>query len=267
MRRFEGRLAVVTGASRGIGKAIALRFAREGARVVLLANDSLARAVEEVSELGSEPLAISTDVASPASIEAAFDRIVRELGAPDVLVNNAGIPCFAHVTEVSDEDIDRTIATNLRGSMLCARRAAREMIAAERRGAIVQVGSVGAERAHRMMSVYDATKGALTSLTRALAVDLAPFRIRVNIVQPGPIDVGDEPAESKAVRAEPVPWGRVGTPDDVAGVVAFLCSSEAEYVTGQSIAVDGGQSAQLVPARFDYPLPGHLEARLTGRLK
>ena len=245
MGRLDGRLALVTGAGGGIGRGIAERFAAEGARVVV--NDLDGEAAEAVAaRIGAS--AVAADVSRGEDV----DRLFGGLERVDVLVNNAGlIDVGRHVLDGDDAWFDHVIGVNLRGQFSCAVRAARIM-AGHGGGAIVNVSSVGAHAAHRGMVAYDASKGGVEAMTRALAVDLAPYGVRVNAIAPGDIEVrGGDP---EAARGEAVPIGRVGTPADIAGAAVFLASEDAAYVTGVTIAVDGGLLAQLRSPQID-PAP------------
>jgi NAD(P)-dependent dehydrogenase (short-subunit alcohol dehydrogenase family) len=245
MGRLDGRLALVTGAGGGIGRGIAERFAAEGARVVV--NDVDAAAAEAVAaELGA--IAVAADVSRVEEV----DRLFGELERMDVLVNNAGLTDVRrHVLDGDDAWFDDVIGVNLRGQFSCAARAARVM-AGHGCGAIVNVSSVGAQAAHRGMVAYDASKGGIEAMTRALAVDLAPYGVRVNAIAPG--DIATRGGEPAAARGDAVPLGRVGTPADVAGAAVFLASEDAAYVTGVTLPVDGGLLAQLRSPQID-PAP------------
>jgi 3-oxoacyl-[acyl-carrier protein] reductase len=251
------RVAVVTGASRGIGASIARRLAGDGARVVLAARDRTRLDVVfgEIVERGGDALAAAGDLTDESAVDELFDRVDRWAGHLDVLVNNAA---SVYGTEAPLLDLptglwDAVIAANLRTTYLCTVRAARRMATAGG-GAIVNISAASAQRAHRTVVAYDTTKGGIDAFTRAAALDLAPLGIRVNAVAPGAIVVeawGDLPPEELAKRSETVPLGRLGRPEDIASAVSFLCSAEASYVTGQVLAVDGGLLAQLRPPQVE----------------
>jgi NAD(P)-dependent dehydrogenase (short-subunit alcohol dehydrogenase family) len=246
--RLEGKVAIVTGAGGGIGRGIAERFAQEGARVVV--NDVNADGAQQVADaIGGR--AIVADVSSSADVERLFATTIAELGGVHVLVNNAGlIDVERHFLEADEAWWDRVIAVNLKGQFLCAHRAAQWM-ARNGGGAIVNMSSGGARAAHRGMVAYDASKGGVEAMTRAMALDLGPYGIRVNAIAPGSIDVrGFTPAEA-AEKGETIPLGRVGTPEDIAGPVVFLASDDARYVTGVAISVDGGLIAQQRSPQVD----------------
>jgi 3-oxoacyl-[acyl-carrier protein] reductase len=260
MGRLDGKVAIVTGAGGGIGRGIAARFAEEGARVVVNdVNEATARAVaDEV-----DGLAVAADVSSAADVERLFDSAISELGGVHVLVNNAGlIDVERHFLDADEAWWDRVIAVNLKGQFLCAHRAAQWM-ARNGGGAIVNLSSGGARAAHRGMVAYDASKGGVEAMTRAMALDLGPYGIRVNAIAPGSIDVRGFTPEQAAEKGETIPLGRVGYPDDVAGPALFLASDDARYVTGVAISVDGGliaqqrspQVDQFPPSRFPRVTP------------
>ena len=247
MRRLDGKVAIVTGAGRGIGRGIAERFAQEGARVVV--NDLDAAAAEEAAAaIGAT--AVAADVSSAADVARLFEAAP---GPVDVIVNNAGLTDVSrHVLDGDEAWWDEILGVNLKGQFLCALRAAGIM--SERGGgAIVNVSSVGATAAHRGMVAYDASKGGVEAMTRALAVDLAPYGIRVNALAPGDIEVRSAAPDDAEPRARTVPLGRIGRPADLAGPAVFLASDDARYVTGVTIAVDGGLTAQLRPPQVDPP--------------
>jgi 3-oxoacyl-[acyl-carrier protein] reductase len=247
MMRFADRVVVVTGASRGLGRAIALAFATEGAKVAVgyRSRERDARSVlDDLRAAGGTAIAIPFDVGDSAATIAAFDRIRHELGAIDVLVNNAGVARDNFVPLMSDEDFDQVVDVNLRGAFVCTRAAVKPMIA-RGRGAIVNIGSVAGLRASPGQASYSAAKGGLLALTRTLAAELAPRGIRVNAVVPGYLGTGMAARMDRRKLDERVattPMQRVGTADEVARVVLFLASDDASYVVGQAIAVDGGLS-------------------------
>jgi NAD(P)-dependent dehydrogenase (short-subunit alcohol dehydrogenase family) len=237
MGRLDGKVALVTGAGGGIGRGIAERFAVEGARVVVNDVDS-DRAEQVAAAIGGLPFA--ADVSRFEEVRAMF----AAAGDVDVLVNNAGlIEVDRHVLEADEAWWDRVLSVNLKGQFLCALEAARSM-APRGGGSIIGISSGGAQRAHRGMVAYDAAKGGVEGMTRALALDLAPYGIRVNALAPGAIDVRGWSEEEAASRAEAIPMGRVGKPDDLAGPAVFLASDDSAYVTGVVFAVDGGLLAQ-----------------------
>src|SRR5215210_194552 len=185
---LRGKVAIVTGASRGIGKGIAERLAAEGAKVVLSARgaEALEAVAQGIRDQGGDALAVATDVSVPAAVERMFSETVRAYGTPDFLVNNAAWATpIAHILEMDLEHWDTVIASNLRSLYLCCHRAANLMVDARLRGSIINISSFAAARAHRYMAAYDASKGGMEAMTRTMAIDLAPFKIRVNVVEPG----------------------------------------------------------------------------------
>ena len=265
---LKDRVAIVTGSSRGIGRGIAERFAAEGARVVV--NGRSAETSEPVAQAlragGAQAIAVAADVGSAQDVERLFDETLRAFGTVDVLVNNAAWASpVAHFLEMDEAHWDTVIRTNLKSLYLCCSRAARLMVDQRRPGSIINISSFAAARSHRQMAAYDASKGGMESFTRAIAIDLAPFGVRVNVVGPGAIHTEEYESageEGRRRRGQTVPLGRVGYPADIAGAVAFLASDDASYITGQCLYVDGGMLAQLRSPQVDSPLPESVTARL-----
>ena len=237
------RVAIVTGASRGIGRAAARRLAAAGAAVVVAARGDHADAVaEEIRGAGGRSVAVSADVTDPRRVEAMVRTALDEYGRVDVLVNNAGIVRDQLALKMSAADWDAVVATNLTAAFSCARAVLRPMIR-QRGGRIINVGSVVGRMGNPGQANYAASKAGLEGFSRALAREVASRGIAVNVVAPGMIDTDmtaklSEPAQA-AMLAQ-IPMGRLGTTEDIAGAIAFLASDEAAYVTGHVLAVNGG---------------------------
>jgi len=246
---LAGQVAIVTGSSRGIGQGIATRLAREGMRVVVTSRsgDAVEATAQELRRLGAEILAVVADLAHTGDVNRLFGEALHAFGSVDLLVNNAANLRRLPLSEVDEALLDDELATNVRAPFLLSQRAVPVMREAGK-GNIVHISSVGGLRAHRPGLPYDLTKGAIDAMTRAMAIDLAPYGIRVNAVAPGPIHTGrwlplEHPAAQAVARR--VPLERFGTVLEIAAAVAFLASPEAAFITGQVIYVDGGISAQL----------------------
>ena len=239
------RVALVTGGSRGIGRAIALELARAGAQVVFtwVANpDAAAETEKAIAEAGGRGRALRCDVADHDAIDALVAQILQEHGRLDVVVNNAGIARDQLILRMKPEDFDAVIATNLRGAWSVCRAAIKPMLK-QRWGRIINLSSVVAQMGNAGQSNYAASKGGVEALTRSLAREVGSRNITVTAVAPGFIDTDmtrDLPEPAKKALAERIPLGRLGSAEDVAGVVRFLASEAAGYVTGQVIHVNGG---------------------------
>ena len=240
---LAGKVVVVTGAASGIGRAIATRFAGVGSTVVVDDVDAGAAdtAAEQIADAtGATVLGVGADVSDGHAVAEMFDRVAETFGRVDVLVNNAGlIGPMRHFFEADENWWRRIIDVNLTGHFLCSHRAAR-MMATAGGGAIINMSSGGATRAHRSFTAYDASKGGIEALTRAMALDLGPYGIRVNALMPGSIDTTGLSLEERTLRGENVPLGRIGEPQDIANGVLYLASDESSFVTGTELAIDGG---------------------------
>lgn len=259
--RLAGRVAVVTGAARGIGRAVAGGYSREGATVVAVdSNTEGAVAVAaDITASGGTALGLGADVGCAEDVDTIFSRVLEDFGTVDVLVNNAGNTSgVKHFFDLDDAWWEAIIRTNLTGHYLFLSRAARIM-AKNRGGAIINTSSGGATRAHRGMVPYDASKGGIEALSRASALDLAPYGIRVNTIVPGFIATSpDETRESSVLRDATVPLGRGGRPDDLLGAAVFLASDESAYITGICLPVDGGVLVQQRSPQVDtFPLDNY----------
>ena len=247
---LRGRVAVVTGAARGIGEGIATRLTNEGMNVVAVDIDAvaLATATTALRASGVGVVAHHGDVSDRADIKKLFDAAIEAFGTVDVLVNNAAHLGRKRTLDDHDELLDHQLSTNIRGPYLCSQRAATIMREAGR-GSIVNVSSVGALRSHHRGLPYDVTKGAINAMTMAMAVDLGMYGIRVNAVGPGVTTTHRSNLDPAAIEATSagIPLRRPGRAADIAASVAFLASDEADYITGQVIYVDGGITAQLRP--------------------
>jgi 3-oxoacyl-[acyl-carrier protein] reductase len=260
--RFQDTCVLVTGAGHGIGRAVAERFASEGARVGV--NDVDAeRAAATAGALGERALALVGDVGSQEDVTRMVGELVDAFGPVDVLVNNAALATYeATIRHFLEGDLDwweRVIRTNLTSVFLCSSAVAMSM-ARRRRGAIIHMSSGGATHAHRAMASYDAAKGGIEALTRSMALDLAPYGVRVNYVVPGLIRTYDISDELASERGQVVPLQRLGTAEDLAGPVAFLASDDARYMTGSGVVVDGGVLVQQRSAPVDiFPVSQYPE--------
>ena len=242
----DQEVAIVTGAAAGIGRAAARRLGAEGYRVACLDidEDGAGQAAEEIRRDGGTAIAGGLDVCSEDAVAAAFGQAQAELGPPDALVSSAGILQIGPALELRADDWRATIDVNLTGTFLCDQAAARLMTASGRGGRIVNIASVHSQAPGRRLSHYDASKGGIWMLTRSLALELAPHRITVNAIGPGLVvntRLGGGTSQDYLDSVVPtIPLGRPGQPDDIAGVVAFLCSADASYMTGAMLFVDGG---------------------------
>ena len=246
---LEGKNALVTGASKGIGQGIAVRLAELGCRVVVNYNSDKAGAeqtVDAIQTAGGKAIASQASVAKASDVDRMFEHAVAEFGTLDILVNNAGTQVWAPFLELAEADWDRVIDTNLKGNFLCTQRAGR-LMKDRGGGRIVNIGSGCNKVAFPNLVSYTASKGGIEQLTKVAAAELGQYGITVNCVAPGAILIertqreADDYAEKWS---RLTPMNRIGHPRDVAATVAFLCGDEAEFITGQTILVDGGLFTQ-----------------------
>lgn len=249
--KLRNRVAIVTGGAQGIGRAIALGLAREGADLVIadIQPDRAAETAEEVAALGRRSLACAVDVSNVAELEALVQAVQAEFGAIDILVNNAGIALPTPFLETTETDWDRIIDVNLKSAFFCSQLVARVM-AAQGKGAIVNLASTSSFVAGRQEVPYAISKAGVRMLTAAAAAELAPYNVRVNAIAPGLIKTPltakhfSSPEALEARVKAKAPMGRPGTPEDLVEAVIFLCSDGADYVTGHTLVVDGGWLTQ-----------------------
>jgi 3-oxoacyl-[acyl-carrier protein] reductase len=248
-QRFAGKVVLVTGAGHGIGRAIAERFGAEGAMVAV--NDLHDDRAREVAAGIPEAIGIAADVSSKTQVDTMFDNLLGRFGTIDVLVNNAGdIYAARHFLDGDEAWWDHVLGVNLKGAFLCSLRAAHVM-ARKRSGSIIHMSSGGATRAHRGNVAYDASKGGIEAMTRAMALDLAPYGVRVNAIVPGLIRTYEIDEKLAEERGQVVPMGRLGDAEELAGPTVFLATEDARYMTGTCLVVDGGVLVQQRSAPLD----------------
>ena len=254
MKRLEGKCALITGAARGIGLAFARAYVREGAQVAIAdINAEGARAA--AADIGEAAFAVELDVTRQQSIDAAMEAVVAHTGGLDILVNNAAIFDMAPITEIARDSYDRVFAINVSGTLFMMQAAARAMIARGKGGKIINMASQAGRRGEPLVAVYCASKAAVISLTQSAGLNLIAHGINVNAIAPGVVDgehwdgvdalfaryEGLQPGEKKKRVGAAVPYGRMGTAEDLMGMAVFLASAEADYIVAQTYNVDGGQ--------------------------
>jgi 3-oxoacyl-[acyl-carrier protein] reductase len=247
MGKLSGKVAVVTGASKGIGAGIAQELAAQGASVVVnyaSSKEGAENVVAAITRTGGKAIAVGGSVAHAREIDNLFAETRKAFGKVDILVNNAGVYAFAPLEQITEDDIDRMYGTNVKG-LLLATKACVPLIPPEG-GSVINIGSVASEQTPPMSVVYSGTKGAVDAITRVLAKELGPRKIRVNAVNPGPVETegfkasGVEGSDFEKQMLQSTPLGRLGNPQDIATVVAFLASEDARWVTGSLIQAAGG---------------------------
>lgn len=248
--RLENKVAVVTGGGSGIGQAIAILFAKEGAKVVVAGRrlEALQSTVTEIEKLGQEALAVTADVSSFSSVQNLVQKTLEKFGRIDILVNNAGIYLPGDAVSTTEEDWDKVLAIDAKGAFLCSKAAIPSMI--ERgKGKIVNIASIAGLFGFEGSLAYCAAKGAVVNLTKEMALDLGPKNINVNAIAPGIIETDmtqgflqDENAKKSFL--DKIPMGRIGKPLDIAYAALYLASDEADFVTGEILVVDGGWTAR-----------------------
>ncbi len=260
---MEGKVAIVTGGAKGIGYAIARRFVRDGARVVIADIDEKSgeAASDELSDLG-EVRFIAADVSERLDVRNLIAAALDGFGDVDVLVNNAGISHAADFLDLTEDDFERVLAVNLKGAFLCGQAAARTMVDSVKKGGeagcIINMSSINAVLAISDQIPYSVSKGGVAQLTRVMALALAPHGIRVNAIGPGSImtDMLSSVVAARDARErvlQRTPLGRIGDPAEIAGIAAFLASDDAAYITGQTIYADGGR----LPLNYTMAVPDH----------
>ncbi len=256
MMKLEGKVAAVTGAGSGMGRAIAAGYAREGANVVVadLRLEAAQETVREISDQGGEAIAVPTDVRDESQAQVMVDAAVERFGGLDILVNNAGVAKIIPFLDTTNADWDVIFDVNCKGLLWCSQAAARRMIEQGRGGKIINLASQAGRRGEALVLAYCASKACVISMTQSMALALAPHKINVNGIAPGIVDtplwvdidrqfaqlLGWEIGEPKRRFSESIPWGRIEQPEDVVGAAIFLASPESDYITQQTLNVDGG---------------------------
>lgn len=251
MQRLKGKTAVVTGATRGIGKSIAFGYAREGANVVVTGTNAAlcSEVAGKIRNQGGNAIGVRCDISNLDGIQVLFDEAVKAYGEVNILMNNAGISLFRPFVETSEAEARKVIDVNLIGSYFCGQRAAKEMIRQGKGGKIINMASVNCAAAAKNISIYACTKAAVSMMTKEMALELAEHKINVNCIAAGVTltDINREhlaDPENERYWYSKIPWGRVGSPEDHVGVSIFFAGSESDYITGTTLFVDGGYSVE-----------------------
>jgi len=244
MRNLEGKVAIITGASRGIGSAIAKQLSALGAKVVINYSSSAVKSeevVEEITKLGEQAVAIKADVSNIKDVERLFSETITKFGKVDILINNAGVILYKLLSDVTEEEFDKLFNTNVKGTYFACQQAMKHM---ENNGRIINFSTSVVGSMFPTYSVYAATKGAVEQITRQLAKEFGPKKITINAVAPGPINtelfnVGKTDEQIEAIK-QMNSFGRIGEPDDIANAIEFLVSDKAQWITGQTLRINGG---------------------------
>lgn len=246
---LKGKVGIITGARRGMGKSHAITLARAGAKVVVsdISLEDCQKVVDEIKKMKGEAMAVKCDVAKKNEVDNMVKAAVKKWGKVDILVNNAGICQFKPFLELTEEEWDRTIDINLKGYFLCAQAAAKEMVK-QKSGVIVNIASIAMGQTgvgFPTLAHYSASKGGIVGMTETLALELAPYNIRVNAISPGTIEtpmINSLKADSKTMEGilARIPLHRVGKPEEVSNLVLFLASDASSYMTGSTVVIDGG---------------------------
>ena len=248
---FKGKVAVVTGSSRGIGKAIALELAKGGAKVIINSTkqESVNEVVAEFKKMKLDAVGVAGDVSKKADVQKMVDTAVKKFGKLDIMVNNAGVFTTSPITDLSEDDWQKVIDIDLKGTYLGCQSAAKQMIKQGKGGKILNIASIAGVVGFTGSCHYCSAKGGVIQMTKEVALELGPKKINVNAIGPGVIDtemtkgIQDNPAQLKAMMAR-IPKGRLGKPEDIAKAAAFLVSDDADYITGITLFVDGGWLTQ-----------------------
>ena len=251
---LKDKVALVTGSSRGIGKTIALELAREGCKLIVHGpqdSDELRGSFEEVKNLSQDSIMVVADFSEPAAIDKMFSQIEKTFTRLDILVNNAATQKPSPILELKQADWDHVLSVNLKAPFLCAQRAAKMMRTSKAGGKIINISSVHAYDPRRNYAHYSASKGGLEILTKSLALELAEYNIQVNSIVAGAIATELTPLDRQSKFLTAIPAGRIGTTEEIARLVTFLCSNECDYMTGASITVDGGVTLGICASRPD----------------